>query len=87
MAVLDRWEDWKTTRDNAAQIPDMEQRIADIEEKIGGKWPGDVCPKCGRQSLRVIKAHRVRTGRGTYKSLRSYACEHDGCDFREQRQV
>lgn len=33
-------------------VPDLERRIADLEEKLGGKWPADVCKKCGERAMR-----------------------------------
>ncbi|MEE9159989.1 MAG: hypothetical protein V3U60_16590 [Gammaproteobacteria bacterium] len=87
LSVLDRWEVWQVLRENADKVPDLERRIVDLEEKLGGKWPCDVCPKCGMLTLRVVRTHRVKDRSGAYRSLRSYACEEDGCDFKEQRQV
>jgi hypothetical protein len=81
LAVMDRWELWKSTRDNAAKVPELEQRIAALEAMLNGKRPGDVCPKCGARTFRVFKAYRERDGR----SLRSYKCEDESCGFLEQR--
>lgn len=80
---MDRWDLWRATRDNAAKVPELERRIAALEAMLNGKRPGDVCPKCGARTFRVIKAYRQLGQKGG--SLRTYKCEDESCGFLEQR--
>jgi ribosomal protein S27AE len=53
LKALDRVEIWKELQATPKRIESLEKRVADLEEKLGGKWPGDVCPYCGAQAFRL----------------------------------
>jgi hypothetical protein len=52
-AFLDGWEEWRAVKEAAAKVPLLEARIAELESKLGGKWPADVCPSCGERAMRA----------------------------------
>jgi len=51
---LQDWADWKRIKEQAEKVPALEKRIADLEAKLGGKQPGDVCKACGARALRMV---------------------------------
>lgn len=53
--LLDRWEIWKQVRDNALRVPDLERRIAELEQRLDPA-PGERCPRCGELTMRVTES-------------------------------
>ena len=51
--ALDRWGEWKSMRAAPAKLEALEKRVAELEEKLGNKWPPDVCRACGERGLRL----------------------------------
>ena len=43
LKALDRVEIWKQLQGTPQRISELEKRVAELEGKIGGKWPADVC--------------------------------------------
>ena len=52
--MLDRLPLWKRLGEVPAEVDDLKARIADLETKLGGKWPADVCPYCGARTARLM---------------------------------
>lgn len=52
LKLLDRWGEWKKMREAPVLVDALEKRVAVLEEKLGGKWPADVCQFCGERALR-----------------------------------
>lgn len=52
--ILDHWAVWREMRENAAKVPDLEARIAALEERLN-KAPGQACPSCGALEFRTEK--------------------------------
>lgn len=40
-------------REAPTRLDEAENRIAELEAKLGGKWPADVCKYCGERSARM----------------------------------
>lgn len=57
LKVLDRIPIWKRLGTVPDEVDDLKRRVADLEEKLNGKWPADVCRKCGARALR-LSTHR-----------------------------
>jgi hypothetical protein len=55
LKVLDRFPIWKRLQTVPDEMDELRQRVADLEEKLGGKWPPDVCKFCGERTLRLTK--------------------------------
>jgi hypothetical protein len=53
MKALDRIPGWKRLQEVPAEVDDLKRRLAALEEKLGGKWPPDVCRFCGEQAVRL----------------------------------
>jgi hypothetical protein len=35
------------------EVDGLKKRVADLEEKIGGDWPPDICRYCGKRAARL----------------------------------
>ncbi len=57
--VLDRIPVWKRLQGVPAEVDDLKARVAALEEKLGGKWPGDVCRYCGARAVRLSDSTRA----------------------------
>ena len=53
MKVLDRIPIWKRLGEVPAEVDDLKRRVAELEEKLNGKWPADVCRYCGERAVRL----------------------------------
>jgi hypothetical protein len=53
LKALDRVEIWKELQGTPKRIAELEKRVMELEEKLGGKWPADVCKFCGERSVRL----------------------------------
>jgi hypothetical protein len=53
MKALDRWDVWKRVQETPDRVDELTRRIAALEEKYGGKRPGDACPFCGERAFRL----------------------------------
>ncbi len=78
--MLDRIPLWKRLGELPAEVDDLNRRVADLEAKLGGKWPADVCRKCGERAMR-LEAIQGPDSRGAMKEM--WACGE--CQFHEPR--
>ena len=62
LAGLEKLDIWRRMRDTAERIPALEARIAELEQKLGNKWPPDVCKKCGERTLRMAYSRPEEKG-------------------------
>lgn len=69
------WRELGTIPDRTASL---EKRVADLESKLGGKWPPDVCRLCGERAARLGHSHLEKT----VEVSRWDCCECNGSDFR-----
>ena len=53
MKTLDRWEEWRIIRSLPNRFAEMEAKIREMEQKLGDKWPPDICRHCGERGLRL----------------------------------
>ena len=53
LKALDRIPVWRRLNEVPAEVDDLKERVASLEEKLGGKWPPDVCKRCGARTLRM----------------------------------
>jgi hypothetical protein len=54
LKALERIPIWKRLREIPDEVDDLKRRIAELEVKLGGKWPPDVCQFCGARAARMI---------------------------------
>jgi uncharacterized protein with PIN domain len=55
LKALDRVEVWKELQAAPKRISELESRVAELEGKLGGKWPADVCKYCGERAVRMYQ--------------------------------
>ena len=53
LKTLDRFPLWKRVQELPSEVDDLKRRISEIEEKLAGKWPADVCRHCGARAARI----------------------------------
>jgi hypothetical protein len=53
MKALDRIPIWKRLNEVPSEVGDLKQRVAELETKLEGKWPADVCRFCGERAARL----------------------------------
>jgi hypothetical protein len=53
MKALDRIPIWKRLQEVPAEVDGLKAKVAALEEKLGGKWPADVCRYCGERAVRL----------------------------------
>jgi hypothetical protein len=53
LKALDRVEIWKDLQNTPKRLTELERRVAELEEKLGGKWPADYCKFCGARAVRL----------------------------------
>jgi hypothetical protein len=53
LKALDRIPVWNRLQQLPTEVDDLKARIGVLEEKLGGKWPADVCRLCGERASRV----------------------------------
>ena len=47
---------WKRLGTVPDEIDELKRRVADLEGKLDGKWPPDVCRFCGERAVRLRTA-------------------------------
>ncbi|HEY0920503.1 hypothetical protein [Devosia sp.] len=68
MKMLDRIPIWKRLGEVPSEVYDLKRRVADLEEKLGGKWPAEVCRYCGERAVRLMD-HRGPDAHGIITEL------------------
>lgn len=63
LKVLDRIPIWKRLGEVPAEVDGLMRRVAELEVKLNGKWPADVCRYCGERAVRLT-THRGPDARG-----------------------
>ena len=58
--LADRVPIWKRLRKLPQEVDDLQERVTELEAKLSGKWPPDVCKFCGERASRL-----ARTGKGS----------------------
>jgi hypothetical protein len=53
LKLLDRWGEWKNMRAAPARLDELLARVAELEQKLIGPWPPDVCRFCGERAARL----------------------------------
>lgn len=82
LKALDRFDEWKRMREAPGRVDELQKRIAELETKLSGKWPADVCRKCGERSMRLY-----HTAGPTDKGLLREEWNCGACDFYDVRLI
>lgn len=60
MKALDRIPGWKRLQEIPSEVDALRKRVEELEQKLGEKWPADVCRKCGARAARVGHSHNEK---------------------------
>lgn len=82
LKVLDRIPVWKRLQNVPSELDDLQRRVAELEEKLNGRWPPDVCKYCGARAVRLAQTYGPDS-RG--KLTQSWRCGE--CTRQEDRMV
>jgi hypothetical protein len=63
LKALDRVEIWKQLQGTLQRISELEKRVAELEGKIGGKWPADVASIVEREQYGCIASSAPKGGK------------------------
>jgi hypothetical protein len=74
--TLDRIPGWKRIQELPGEVDELNKRVAALEQKLGKKWPGDVCRHCGEQTLRLDQAWPSADAKGYMKE--QWKCQNCG---------
>ncbi|MDP3316591.1 MAG: hypothetical protein Q8M47_11075 [Devosia sp.] len=66
--LLDRIPIWKRLGEVPAEVDQLKKQVADLEAKLNGKWPADVCRFCGEREVRLMD-HRGPDSHGIITEL------------------
>jgi uncharacterized protein with PIN domain len=83
LKAFDRIPIWKRLQDIPAETDDLKRRVAELEEKLSGKWPADVCRSCGERALRLDRTLPQNRTTGTVEEW--WICAN--CDKADIRMV
>lgn len=73
---------WKELQPIPDKVAALEKRVAELEEKLNGKWPADVCPRCG---ARAMRAQHTFGPDGKGLMHQGWACGE--CQYQEERMI
>ena len=62
LKALDRIPGWKRVQELPTEVDALKSRITALEEKLGDKWPADICKACGARALRMIDSFPLDKG-------------------------
>lgn len=57
VGIIEKWDGWKAVREQASRVPELERRITELEEKLTGKYPPEVCKFCGERAVRMSMSY------------------------------
>jgi ribosomal protein L40E len=81
LKALDRIPGWKRLQEVPNEVDELKAKVAALEEKLGGKWPADICRHCGERGARLEYSRLEKT-----ISIERWDCEKCGySDFRNHK--
>jgi hypothetical protein len=75
---------WRELETIPKRTDDLELRIAALEEKLNGKWPADVCLKCGSRTMRVANTFGPDS---KHMMQQMWVCGDENCNYHETRLI
>jgi hypothetical protein len=75
---------WKELGTVPDRVKALEQRVVELEEKLNGKYPADICPKCGSRTMRATASYGP-TEKGFM--MQDWKCQDNGCNYQETRTI
>ncbi|MBR0990003.1 hypothetical protein JQ580_04645 [Bradyrhizobium japonicum] len=75
------WKELGTIPDRTAAL---EKKVAALEEQLNGKYPADICLKCGSRSMRARSSFGPNA-KGMMTQM--WQCQDAACNFHEERLI
>ena len=75
---------WKDLGGVPDRVKALEQKVADLEEKLNGKYPPDVCPRCGSRTMRSTGSFGPNE-KGMM--MQDWQCQDEECHYHETRMI
>lgn len=66
-------------------VLELESRVRELEAKLSGPYPADVCKKCGERSLRMTSTYGPANDKGLI--TQNWQCLREECQMYEARTV
>jgi hypothetical protein len=81
LKALDRIPGWARLQVVPNEVDELKRRVTALEDKLGGKWPADVCRHCGERAARLGYSRLEKN-----IEVQRWDCEKCGdSDFRHQK--
>jgi hypothetical protein len=81
LADIPLWKELGTLPDRTKLL---EQRVAELEAKLNGKYPADVCPRCGERTMRATASYGPNN-KGMM--MQDWQCKDKECNYQETRTI
>jgi hypothetical protein len=82
LSALDRIPVWKRLQELPEEMDVLKAQVAVLEEKLGAKWPADICRYCGERAARMTysspqaNADGIKSERWTCSACKKFETRH-----------
>jgi ribosomal protein L32 len=74
LRAFDRIPIWQRIQEVPKEVDELKAKVAALEEKLGGKWPHDVCKYCGHREARLHATNPTSKGDAIEQNWRCFKC-------------
>jgi hypothetical protein len=83
LKALDRFPTWKRLQGIPDEVDALKEKLAALEEQLGGKSPADICRFCGERSARLYHVFPSTDLKGNVRE--TWKCAAPGCGREDDR--
>ena len=59
LSALERIPVWKRLQHLPGEVDGLQKRVSELEQKLGEKWPPEICKFCGARAARLANSYPV----------------------------